>query len=241
MKIYIVEDYEQMSIKAATIVASQVVLKNKAVLGLATGSTPEGMYARLVQMYKEGAVDFSEVTSFNLDEYIGLSPRHHQSYNYYMHHHLFSHINIMPENIFIPDGEAEDIDSFCKKYDEKIAVAGGIDIQVLGVGVNGHIGFNEPDRRLETGTHAVYLTRETIDSNSRFFSKIEEVPQRAVTMGMGSIMSARRIILLASGVNKAPVIKEMVNGKVKTEVPASFLQLHREAILILDKDAASLI
>ncbi len=241
MKIFIVDDYEQMSIKAATIVASQVILKNSAVLGLATGSTPEGMYARLVQMYKEGTVDFSEVKSFNLDEYIGLAPDHHQSYNYYMHQHLFNHINIASDNIFIPDGKTEDIELFCKEYDETIAAAGGIDIQVLGVGVNGHIGFNEPDRHLETGTNAVFLTQETIDSNSRFFAMIEEVPRRAITMGMKSIMHARRIILLASGLNKAPIIKEMVNGRVRTEVPASFLQLHREAILVLDREAASLL
>lgn len=241
MKIHIVEDFQQLSAKAAAIVASQVILKNNSVLGLATGSTPEGMYRRLALMNREGMVDFSEVVTFNLDEYLGLSPDHPQSYHYFMHHHLFNHINICAQNIHIPSGQAKNLEEFCLAYDQKIADAGGIDLQVLGIGGNGHIGFNEPDRSLKLQTNIVDLTEETIAANSRFFNTPGEVPRQAVTMGMGSIMRAQRILLLASGKSKAPVIKETVSGKITTEIPASFLQLHREVILILDKEAASLL
>ncbi|MDO9534825.1 MAG: glucosamine-6-phosphate deaminase [Bacillota bacterium] len=241
MKIYIVEDYQQLSAKAASIVASQVILKNNAVLGLATGSTPEGMYSQLAQMNREGKVDFSEVVTFNLDEYLGLSPDHPQSYHYFMHHHFFNHVNVSPRNIHIPLGQAKNIAEFCLEYEQKITEAGGIDLQVLGIGANGHIGFNEPHTYLKLQTHAIDLTEETIEANSRFFFSPEEVPRQAVTMGMGSIMKAQRILLLASGKNKAPVIKETVSGKITTELPASFLQLHRDCTLILDKEAAALL
>lgn len=241
MKIHIVEDYEQLSLKAAAIVASQVILKNNAVLGLATGSTPEGMYRQLVQLNREGIVDFSEVVTFNLDEYLGLSPDHPQSYYHFMHHHLFNHVNIAAQNIHIPSGQPENLEQFCLAYDQKIADAGGIDLQVLGIGGNGHIGFNEPDRYLKMQTNIVDLTEETIEANSRFFDTPGEVPRQAVTMGMGSIMSAQRILLLASGKSKAAVIKETFSGKITTGIPASFLQLHREVIMILDKEAASLL
>ena len=241
MKIIVVEDYEQLSAKAAQFVAAQVILKSHAVLGLATGSTPEGMYRRLAQLNREGTVDFSGVVTFNLDEYCGLPPSHPQSYHYYMYHHFFNHVNVRPENIHIPAGDAADIAAFCREYDQAIAAAGGIDLQILGIGVNGHIGFNEPGNCLHAGTHVVDLAAETIEANSRFFASPDEVPRQAVTMGMGSIMRAKRILLLASGKSKAEAIKETVSGKVTTAVPASFLQLHRKATLILDKEAASLL
>ena len=202
MNIHIVEDYRQLSLMAATLVAGQVNLKPNTVLGLATGSTSEGMYSELVRLFRAGAVDFSEVVTFNLDEYFGLDASHPQSYHYYMHHHLFNHVNIPAGNIHLPCGNAADITAFCREYDQKIAAAGGIDLQVLGIGVNGHIGFNEPGESLRAGTHLIDLSRETIEANSRFFASAEEVPRQAITMGMGSIMKARRILLLASGKTK---------------------------------------
>lgn len=241
MIIHVFENYRQMSIKAASIVSSQIILKNNSVLGLATGSTPEGMYRELVQVHREGLVDYSGVTAFNLDEYLGLSPDHSRSYHYYMHQNLFNHVNVSPENIHIPTGEETGAEEFCREYDRKINDAGGIDIQVLGIGVNGHIGFNEPATKLKKHTHIVNLTEETIEANSRFFDCADEVPRRAVTMGMGSIMHARRILLLAAGENKARAIKETVSGNISTEVPASLLQLHRNVVVILDKAAASLL
>lgn len=241
MKINIVEDYQQLSARAASIVASQVILKNNSVLGLATGSTPVGMYRQLVQMNREGIVDFSGVVTFNLDEYLGLSPGHPQSYHYYMHCHFFNHVNVSSQNIHIPLGQGKNVVESCLEYDQKINDAGGIDLQVLGIGTNGHIGFNEPQPYLKMQTHSIDLAEETVKANSRFFATLEEVPRQAVTMGMGSIMQAQRILLLASGINKAPAIKEMVSGKITTDLPASFLQLHREVILILDKEAAALL
>jgi len=239
MIIHVVEDYKQLSAKAADIVANQVMLKNNAVLGLATGSTPEGMYQQLVQMHREGTVDFSRVVTFNLDEYLGLSPEHPQSYHYYMRHHLFDHINISLQNTHIPLGQANNMNKMCLEYDGKIAAAGGIDLLVLGIGANGHIGFNEPNTHLKVQTHIIDLTQDTIEANSRFFDMPEEVPRQAVTMGMGSIMKARRIMLLASGTNKAPAIEETLSGRITTAVPASFLQLHHDVIFILDREAAA--
>ncbi len=241
MKVHVVKDYQELSLRAAGIVASQVILKEDAVLGLATGSTPEGMYRELAQLNREGKVDFSRVTTFNLDEYWGLAPGHPQSYHYYMHQHFFDHVNLAPENIHIPPGDGVDVSNLCREYEQKIAAADGIDLQVLGIGVNGHIGFNEPDRRLEARTHLVDLTAETIAANSRFFSTPGEVPRQAITMGMGSIMQARRILLLASGENKAAAIRDTLGGRVTTAVPASFLQLHRRVIVLLDREAAALL
>lgn len=241
MKIFVVDDYHQLSAKAAAIVAGQVILKNNAVLGLATGSTPEGMYAQLAQMYRNAAVDFSAVTTFNLDEYVGLDSGHPQSYHYYMHQHFFNHVNIPGQNIHIPSGVEKDSAAFGQAYDAMIEAAGGIDLQVLGIGGNGHIGFNEPGRHLNVQTHLVELSEETIEANSRFFKTREGVPCQAVTMGMGSIMKAQRILLLASGKGKARAIKETVNGKISTEVPASFLQLHHAVTLIVDQEAAALL
>lgn len=241
MIIHVFDNYEQMSIKAASIVSSQVILKNNSVLGLATGSTPEGMYRELVQVNREGLVDFSEVVTFNLDEYLGLSPDHPQSYHYYMHQHFFNHVNVPRKNIHIPLGETGNAEEFCRQYDRKILDAGGIDIQVLGIGVNGHIGFNEPARKLNKHTHVVDLEEETIKSNSRFFDSEDEVPRQAVTMGMGPIMHAGKIMLLACGENKARAIRETISGVINPEVPASLLQLHRDVIFILDHEAASLL
>jgi len=242
MEIQIVDNYQQMTIKAADIVAHQVNQKKDSVLGLATGSTPEGMYARLVEMYRDKMIDFASVVTFNLDEYTALSLKHPQSYHCYMGRHLFDHVNIRPENTHIPHGNNEqDISEVCREYDDKISSMGGIDLQILGIGVNGHIGFNEPGQFLQTRTHLVELAEETVEANSRFFSSPEEVPRRAITMGMASIMHAKKIMLLASGESKASAIQKSVSGRISTDIPASLLQLHRDIILIVDKQAASLL
>lgn len=241
MRLHIVKDYDQMSYKAASIVASQVVLKPDTVLGLATGSTPLGMYQKLVELFQEGMVDFQEVITFNLDEYLGLGSDHSQSYHYYMFENFFRHVNIPKNRIHILDGKSSDVLEAGREYDNQIAQAGGIDLQVLGIGSNGHIGFNEPDHILRTETHVVHLTDETIEANSRFFTAIDEVPKEAISMGMGSIMQAKKILLLASGESKAKAIARMISGEITTEVPASLLQLHPDVTIIVDEEAASLI
>lgn len=241
MKVIITVNYEEMSKKAAEIVKKQIKEKPNTVLGLATGSTPLGMYKHLIEMYKRGEIDFSNVITFNLDEYIGLSPDHPQSYHYFMFHNFFNHINIKKENVHIPNGIAEDLEEECRKYEEEIEKAGGIDLQILGIGINGHIGFNEPDESIETKTHVVTLTEKTINANKRFFKSAEEVPRKAITMGLGSIMKAKKIVLLASGKNKAEAIKETIKGQLTTKVPATVLALHPDVIIIIDKEAASLI
>jgi len=243
LKLTVVQDYDQMSKKAASLVAGKLKEKKDLVLGLATGSTPEGMYANLVKMYREGHLDFSLVTTFNLDEYVDLCPQHPQSYHTYMYKHLFDHINIKPENINIPCYTKNNLSASdaCRDYDQKIVQTGGIDLQVLGIGVNGHIGFNEPASSLPINTHLVELASETIEANSRFFNSIEQVPRRALTMGLGPIMHARLILLLASGGSKAHALKESFSGLVTTEVPASLLQLHPNVVVIVDRDAASLL
>ncbi|AEM78550.1 MULTISPECIES: glucosamine-6-phosphate deaminase [Thermoanaerobacter] len=241
MKVIITVNYDEMSKKAAEIVKKQIKEKHNTVLGLATGSTPLGMYKHLIEMYKRGEIDFSNVITFNLDEYIGLSPDHPQSYHYFMFHNFFNHINIKKENVHIPNGIAEDLEEECRKYEEEIEKAGGIDLQILGIGVNGHIGFNEPEESIETKTHVVTLTEDTINANKRFFKSAEEVPRKAITMGLGSIMKAKKIVLLASGKNKAEAIKETIKGQLTTKVPATVLALHPDVIIIIDKEAASLI
>lgn len=242
MDLKVLKDYDAMSETAANLVAGLLKEKKNAVLGLPTGSTPEGMYDRLVEMCRKGLIDFSAVKTFNLDEYIGLNPGHPQSYHYYMHRKLFDHVNIDRGNINIPYSESvEGIEETCREFDKKIEQAGGIDIQVLGIGVNGHIGFNEPARHLRADTHLVDLAEETIAANSRFFQSREEVPRKAITMGMGSIMKARKVLLMASGESKAKAVRDSFSGLVSTEVPASLLQLHREAVVILDREAASLL
>ena len=239
MRILVCEDYEEMSKKAAQIILSQITLKPNSVLGLATGSTPIGMYRNLVEMYENGLVDFSDVITFNLDEYYKLPISNNQSYHYFMQENLFSKININSKNIHIPNGMADDIESECSNYEEAIKDAGGIDIQVLGIGRNAHIGFNEPTISFEKGTHLVDLTPSTIEANARFFDCIEEVPKKAITMGTGSIFKSRKIMLLAYGEDKAEAIYNTIHGKITPEIPASILQFHGDIVIILDKKAAS--
>ena len=241
MRIIVVDNYEEMSIEAARIMASCVTLKPDSVLGLATGSTPLGMYSQLINIYNRKEVNFEHVKSFNLDEYYGLNKDNEQSYNYYMNENFFKHINIKPENINIPNGAAENIEKECISYEKKIKEAGGIDIQVLGIGVNGHIGFNEPDVKFEAETHLVQLDEQTIESNARFFESREEVPTSAISMGIKTIMHSKKIVLLANGKSKADAINKALNGKITPDVPASILQLHLDVTVILDKEAASLL
>lgn len=238
MRILTVESYDEMSRQAANIVASLVRLNPTAVLGLATGGTPVGMYKELVKKHQKGTLDFSGVTTFNLDEYYPIEPTNSQSYYYYMNENLFNHINIPEDRIHIPNGMSKEIEKECGIYEKMIVDAGGIDLQVLGIGPNGHIGFNEPDIKFEAGTHLVDLDQHTIEANSRFFNSIEEVPTKAISMGIRTIMQAKKIILLANGKSKAKVIKEMVLGDISPKVPASILQLHNDVTLIIDKDAA---
>lgn len=240
MQIFIEKDYSAMSKKAAQIFAEEIRRKPNLVLGLATGSTPVGTYQELIRMHNEEGLDFSKVVSFNLDEYYGLTPDNPQSYNYFMFENLFNKINIKRENIHIPDGTASDIENYCKEYDSQIEKFGGIDLQLLGIGVNGHIGFNEPADELIVGTHLTDLTEDTIKANSRFFDSIDQVPTKAITMGLGSIMKAKKILLLASGKSKAPIIAKLLkDGVVTTKNPSSFLLLHPNTTIILDEDAAS--
>lgn len=239
MRIVIAKDYEALSKKAANILASQIILKPNSVLGLATGATPVGTYRELVRQYREGNISFAEIVTFNLDEYYGLDKENPQSYYYFMMDNLFNYVDINLKNINIPDGRAADIALECKEYEQKIKLAGGIDLQLLGIGRNGHIGFNEPDVKFEAQTHLVTLDEDTIEANSRFFESMEEVPQRAISMGIKTIMHSRKILLLASGEEKAETIHSMINGKITPELPASVLQLHPDVIVLLDEKAAS--
>lgn len=239
MRILVCKNYDEMSKKAAQMILSQVTLKPNSVLGLATGSTPIGMYKELVKMYNEKLIDFSEVSTFNLDEYYNLPKTSDQSYDYFMRVNLFNHINVKNKNIHIPNGMASNVELECETYDKQIKESGGVDIQVLGIGHNAHIGFNEPTINFERGTHLVDLKESTIEANARFFEKIEDVPKKAITMGTGSIFKARKIMLLACGDSKADAIYNTVYGKVIPEVPASILQFHNDIVLILDEAAAS--
>ncbi len=241
MKVRIVKDYEEMSREGARLIAEVILNKPEAVLGLATGSTPEGLYKELILLNKEGKLDFSKCTTVNLDEYLGLGGDHNQSYRYFMNEKLFNHININKNNTYVPNGLAEDVSEECKSYDKRIEQLGGIDVQLLGIGNNGHIAFNEPEEELSFGTHVTNLTESTIEANARFFSSIEEVPKQALTMGIGSIMRARKIVLLASGASKAEAVKQLVSGKITTQSPATMLQVHHDVTLVLDEAAASLI
>ncbi|QAA30791.1 glucosamine-6-phosphate deaminase [Clostridium manihotivorum] len=238
MKLIVTKDYEEMSKVAAKEISDFINSKPEAVLGLATGGTPKGLYEELIKLNKQEIVDFSNVTSINLDEYIGLSGEHEQSYRYFMDHNFFNYINIDKSKTFVPNGLADNIDLECIEYDKKIAELGGIDLQLLGIGSNGHIGFNEPAEYLYMGTHQTNLAKDTIEANSRFFKSIDEVPRKAITMGIGGIMKAKKIVLLASGENKAEVVKELVSGKITTEVPASMLQMHRDVVIVIDEAAA---
>ena len=236
----VTENYEEMSRVAADVIAKVVADKPNCVLGLATGSTPIGLYADLVSDCKEGKISFADVTSFNLDEYRGLPGTHEQSYRYFMQQNLFDHVDIDVARTHVPDGANPDADAACDAYEEAIAEAGGVDIQLLGLGHNGHIGFNEPCDFFPVRTHVVQLTESTINANSRLFDSIDEVPREAYTMGVGTIMGARQIILVASGADKAPAVRDSFFGPVKPEVPASALQLHPNVTVVVDKEAASL-
>lgn len=235
----VADDYESMSKRAGEIVIEEMKRKPDIVLGLATGSTPEGLYEELIKAYRQGQIDFSRLKTFNLDEYIGLPPAHSQSYWRFMFEKLFEQVNINYRNIHVPDGMTEDIDGFCKDYEEKIRGAGGIDLQILGIGVNGHIGFNEPGSPSGSRTKKVELTEETIRANSRFFESEDQVPRYAISMGQATIIETKKIILLASGKNKADAIAKAVEGPITEEVPASILQSHPDATVIVDREAGS--
>ncbi len=237
MRKYIFENYEEMSRAATLVFAQQISKRPDTVLGLATGSTPLGLYNGLVSLFESGELDFSRVSSYNLDEYYPIPRADPQSYYHFMHTNLFNRINIKPENIHLPDGEAKDPIAACAEY-EKALRAAGIDIQLLGVGDNGHIGFNEPDSELCLDTHKTSLTDSTINANSRFFASPDDVPKSALTMGMGSIMSAKSIVVLVSGARKTPVLRKMFSGKIDPMCPASLLQLHPDVLVLADKVAA---
>lgn len=239
MRIIVTEDYQSMSRKAANILSAQIVLKPDSVLGLATGSSPIGMYKELIARYEKGDLDFSKIKSVNLDEYVGLAPTHDQSYRYFMQTNLFDHVNIEPANTNVPNGLAADPAAECKRYNDVIHSMGGIDIQVLGLGHNGHIGFNEPSDVFELETHVVDLQERTIDANARFFASREEVPRQAMTMGIQSIMLARQILVVVSGADKADAVKASFAGPVTPKVPGSVLQLHPNVVLVGDKAALS--
>ena len=238
MKVIITENYNDMSRKAADIIKNLLIKKNDAVLGLATGSTPIGLYKYLIEMNKDHVIDFSKVKTVNLDEYIGIGPDDSQSYRYFMNTNFFNHINIDKNNTYVPNGLAKNLEEEGRRYDKVIADLGGIDLQILGIGNNGHIAFNEPNRKLTAGTHVTPLTESTIKANSRFFDCIDDVPKTALTMGLGQIMKARKIILVASGRNKADAVKQLLNGKITTECPATMLQMHNDVTVIIDKEIA---
>lgn len=241
MKIIRKENYDNASRQAANIVSAQIIMKPSSVLGLATGSSPIGLYSHLVERYKKGDIDFSQIYTVNLDEYYGLAPEHEQSFNYFMQKHLFNHINIKKDRTNILNGLATDPETECVGYDRLIDSYGGIDLQLLGIGHDGHIGFNEPGKTFELETHLVNLTQTTIDANSRFFEKKEDVPTQALTMGIRTIMQAQKILVIVSGKDKADVVKQAFFGPVTPTIPASILQIHKDVILIGDEDALSLI
>ena len=241
MRFVSVSDYEQMSRKAAGVLAAQLLLKPDSVLGLATGSTPLGIYQNLIAWNREGMIDFSQAKSVNLDEYCGLSPEHDQSYAYYMRENLFSRVNIDPANTHIPNGLAEDPEGEGARYDALIRSLGGTDIQLLGIGHTGHIGFNEPAGEYVGPTHRVELNPKTIEANSRFFASMDDVPRYAVTMGIGSIMNAKKILLVASGGDKADILYRSFFGPITPQVPASVLQLHPDVTVVADEAAMAVI
>ena len=231
------KDYHDMSRKAANIISAQVIMKPHAVLGLATGSTPVGAYKQLVEWYNKGDLDFANVTSVNLDEYKGLSPENDQSYRYFMNTNLFNHVNINKERTFVPNGLEPDSEKACAAYNEIIRSVGGIDLQLLGLGNNGHIGFNEPNGQFDRTTHCVNLTQSTIEANKRFFASEEDVPRQAYTMGIKTIMQAKKILIVVNGENKADIVERAFFGPVTPEVPASILQLHNDVTLVGDEAA----
>ena len=239
MKIIRAKDYADMSRKAANIISAQVIMKPNCVLGLATGGTPVGAYAQLVDWYNKGDIDFSEVTTVNLDEYRGLPKEHPESYWSFMHRNLFDKVNIDPAKINLPDGTNPDAEDACAKYNQIIHAVGGIDLQLLGIGHDGHIGFNEPCDHFPVMTHEVQLTDMTREANKRFFSSIDEVPTAAVTMGVGTVMAARKIVMVITGADKADILYKVFFGPVTPEVPGSILQFHPDVTLICDEAAAA--
>lgn len=232
MRVIHTKNYDQLSRQAANIISAQIISKPNSVLGLATGSTPIGTYKQLIEWYEKGDLDFSAVTTVNLDEYCGLTPDNDQSYRYFMNKNLFEHVNISMDKTHVPSGVASDMDKECAEYDKLVAELGGTDLQLLGIGLDGHIGFNEPDEFFEAATHVVELDESTIEANSRFFASKDDVPTRAITMGMKSIMSAKKVLLLASGKNKQEILKKSLYGPITPAVPASILQLHPNLTVI---------
>lgn len=241
MRLIRTKDYEEMSRKAANVIGALVVTKPDCVLGLATGSSPVGTYRRLVEGYKAGDLDFSGVKSVNLDEYKGLPKENEQSYYYFMQDNFFKHVNIDPANTHLPDGTEPDSQKACGDYDRVIASMGGVDLQLLGLGHDGHIGFNEPNDEFDKETHCVNLTQMTIEANKRFFASADEVPKQAYTMGIATIMRAKCVLMVVSGKDKAQILKDAFFGPVTPKVPASILQFHPNFILVADEAALSLI
>jgi len=239
MEIIITPNYEQMSRTSAQIIASEIKRKHDLVLGLATGDTPVGTYKELAKIHKEEGLDFSKVTAFNLDEYVGLAPLHKNSYNFFMWENLFKHININSENVYVPQGNTDDPEEFSQWYEQQIKKAGGIDLQVLGIGGDGHIGFNEPGSSFASLTRVKALYKQTIEDNARFFEKAEDVPRFAITMGIGTILEAKKILLIANDQKKAGVCAQFIEGPVSSQITASALQLHSYVTVVLDEAAAS--
>ena len=239
MKILIKKTYEELSREAAEIIKKAIQAKPNLVLGLATGSSPLGCYQKLAQMHKEENLDFSKITIFNLDDYSGLPPDHEQSYCYYLYENFFNHVNLNSENIHIVDGMAKNVEMYCQEYEDKIKKAGGIDLQLLGIGSDGHIGFNEPGTSFDSRTHLAELAQSTIKDNSRFFEKEGDVPRFTITMGSQTIFEAKKILLLASGENKAEAVAKFIEGPITPQITASILQKHPNTTVILDEAAAS--
>ena len=237
MRVILCNTYEELSKNAAKLVASQICLKPNCVLGLATGATPIGMYEELVRLYNAGEIDFKDVVTFNLDEYYPISPDNPQSYHYFMNQHLCGRVNLAPENVHILNGETDDPETECDAFDALIESCDGIDLQILGIGRNGHIGFNEPDDALNTSTHITDLTESTIEANARFFDSIESVPKQALTMGIATILKSRKIILLANGKEKHDAVSQLLTEEIDTEVPATMVKVHPEVVLICDREA----
>lgn len=239
MKICRAKDYKELSRKAANLIRAQVVMKPDCILGLATGSSPVGTYEKLVEWYKKGDIDFSRVSTINLDEYRGLTPDNDQSYRYFMNIHLFDHVNIDKSRTSVPDGLEPDAEKACQDYDAIIEKSGGVDLQLLGLGHNGHIGFNEPSDEFPCGTHCVDLTPSTINANKRFFASEADVPRQAYTIGIRSIMLAKKIVVVVSGKDKAEILQKVVCGPITPQVPASVLQLHPDVTIVADEEALS--
>lgn len=239
MKIIVCENYEEVSKKGAEIIAAEIKANPKTILGLATGNSPIGIYRHLVAAHKAGELDFSEVSSYNLDEYLPIKAADKNSYAYFMHDNLWDHVNMKPENCHIPNGDVDPADApaVCAAYDKAVEAAGGIDLQLLGIGHNGHIGFNEPDAALEMGTHVTALTDSTIAANSPLFDNPADMPHHALTMGMGGIFAAKKVLLIAGGKGKHAAIRGLLSDKITTACPASLLKLHQNLILICDKEA----